>query len=74
MVKYKTEFKIKVVKEYLEGNIGYKGLAKKYSIPDHSTVRTWIIAYESQGYEGLKSKKRGRPSKNVKIPKEIKRH
>ncbi|MDU4715760.1 MAG: hypothetical protein E6Y10_03730 [Anaerococcus sp.] len=40
MAKYKTEFKIKVVKEYLvkvvkeylEGNIGYKGLAKKYSI------------------------------------------
>ena len=30
MAKYKTEFKIKVVKEYLEGNIGYKGLAKKY--------------------------------------------
>ena len=28
MAKYKTEFKMKVVKEYLEGNIGYKGLAK----------------------------------------------
>ncbi len=51
MAKYKTKFKMKVVKEYLEGNIGYKGLAKKYSIPDHSTVRTWVNAYESQGYE-----------------------
>ena len=58
MAKYKTEFKMKVVKEYLEGNIGYKGLAKKYSIPDHSTVRTWVNTYESQGYEGLKVKRK----------------
>ena len=29
MAKYKTEFKIKVVKEYLEGNVSYKDLAKK---------------------------------------------
>ena len=28
MTKYKTEFKEKVVKEYLEGNIGYLSLAK----------------------------------------------
>ena len=54
MAKYKTEFKMKVVKEYLEGNIGYKELAKKYAIPNHSTVRTWVNTYESQGYEGLK--------------------
>ena len=33
MGKFKTEFKIKVVKEYLEGNIGYKGLAKKILYP-----------------------------------------
>ena len=58
MTKYKTEFKIKVVKEYLEGNMGCKGLAKKYSIPAHSTVKTWINAYESQGYEGLESKRK----------------
>lgn len=49
---------MKVVKEYLEGNIGYKELAKKYSIPDHSTVRIWVNAYESQGYEGLEVKRK----------------
>ena len=68
MTKYKTEFKIKVVKEYLEGNIGYKGLAKKYSIPDHSTVRNWINAYESRGYEGLKvSRKSNSYSLDLKL-------
>ncbi len=28
MSKYNVEFKLKVVKEYLEGNIGYLSLAK----------------------------------------------
>ena len=54
MAKYNTEFKMKVVKEYLEGNISYKELSKKYSIPDKHIVRTWVNAYESQGYDGLK--------------------
>ena len=68
MAKYNLKFKMKVVKEYLEGNIGYKGLAKKYSIPDHSTVRTWVNAYESQGYEGLKvSRKNNSYSLDLKL-------
>ena len=54
MAKYNTEFKMKVVKEYLEGNVSYKDLAKKYSIPDKSNIRRWVNAYESQGYDGLK--------------------
>ncbi len=68
MTKYKTEFKLKVVKEYLEENIGYKELAKKYSIPDHSTLRTWVNAYESQGYDGLKvSRKKNSYSLDLKL-------
>ena len=58
MAKYKTEFKTKVVKEYLEGKISYRELAKKYSIQDSSAVRTWVNAYESQGYDGLKVKRK----------------
>ena len=54
MSKYNTEFKMKVVKEYLEGNVSYKDLAKKYSIPDKSNIRRWVNVYESQGYDGLK--------------------
>ena len=54
MSKYNTEFKMKVVKEYLEGNVSYKDLAKKYSIPDKSNIRRWVNVYESQGYGGLK--------------------
>lgn len=54
MAKYSTEFKVKVVKEYLEGNIGYGKLAKKYNIPTLTIVREWVNAYRSLGYEGLK--------------------
>ena len=68
MAKYQTEFKIKVVKEYLEEDIGYKELTKKYSIPSKHTVRTWVNAYESQGYDGLKaSRKKNNYSLDFKL-------
>ena len=54
MTKYSTEFKYKLVKEYLESKISYNELAKKYSIRDKKTIRVWVNAYESQGYDGLK--------------------
>lgn len=58
MTKYSTEFKYKLVKEYLESKISYNELAKKYSIRDKKTIRVWVNAYESQGYNGLKVPKR----------------
>ena len=57
MAKYSTEFKIKIVKEYLESNISYQNLSDKYSLPDKILIRTWVNAYKSQGYEGLKVKR-----------------
>lgn len=58
MAKYSTEFKIKVVKEYLESNISYKNLSDKYNIPTSSIIKNWVNAYKSQGFEGLKVKRR----------------
>ena len=58
MAKYSTEFKIKLVKEYLEGKIGYRELAKKYNIPNKCAIQTWVSAYKSQGYDGLKVSRR----------------
>ena len=42
MTKYNLEFKLKVVKEYLEGNIGYLSLAKKYNIKS-TTKKKFIL-------------------------------
>ena len=57
MAKYSTEFKMKVVKEYLETSISYKSLSGKYCIPSEIVVKRWVNAYKSQGYEGLKVKR-----------------
>ena len=58
MAKYKLEFKLKVVKEYLEGNIGYASLAKKYNIKSEAEIGRWVNAYKTQGYEGLEVKRK----------------
>ena len=57
MAKYSTEFKMKVVKEYLETNISYKSLSDKYGIPNESVIKIWVNAYKTQGYEGIKVKR-----------------
>ena len=57
MAKYSTEFKVKIVKEYLKGNISLKKLAEKYSISHHEIVRRWVSSYQTQGYERLKVKR-----------------
>ncbi|MFZ3580515.1 helix-turn-helix domain-containing protein [Virgibacillus sp. DJP39] len=56
MTKYNEEFKIKLVTEYLHGNLGYKLLAKKYNIPSRTTLQDWVRAYKTLGMEGLKRK------------------
>lgn len=58
MSKYSTEFKTKVVKEYLESNTSYKTLSNKYCIPSERIIRKWVNAYKSQGYEGIKVKRK----------------
>ena len=54
MKKYSTEFKMKIVQEYLNKEGGYKYLTDKYGLSNHSVVRRWINSYKTQGYEGLK--------------------
>jgi transposase len=57
MAKYSEEFKIKLVTEYLDGNLGYKSLAKKYNMGSQTPIVEWVKAYKSQGLEGLKRRK-----------------
>ena len=58
MAKYSEEFKIKLVTEYLDGNLGYRSLAKKYNMRSPNIYyMNWVKAYKSQGMEGLKRRK-----------------
>lgn len=56
MVKYSTQFKIKVVQEYLLGNTSYNILCKKYGISDPIVIREWIELAKSHGFAFLKVK------------------
>ncbi|MDY6019781.1 MAG: helix-turn-helix domain-containing protein [Anaerococcus sp.] len=60
MAKYSTEFKMRIVKEYLKGNISFKNLAEKYNVSHQEIVKRRVNAYKSQGYEGLKVKRENR--------------
>ncbi|WP_100374802.1 helix-turn-helix domain-containing protein [Bacillus sp. FJAT-45037] len=57
MAKYTEGFKMKLVSEYLNGNLGYKLLAKKYNMPSQTPLQDWVRAYKTKGVEGLKRRK-----------------
>ncbi|XAM52252.1 hypothetical protein TVTCOM_23650 [Terrisporobacter vanillatitrophus] len=56
MAKYDYNFKLKVVKSYLNREGGYISLAKQYGMPSHSQVEQWVNAYNTFGIDGLRRK------------------
>ena len=66
MAKYSTEFKKKIVDEYLKGNIGYRNLAKKYNTPGSKQIETWVAAFQRLGTEGI-SRSRQKKSYSFKF-------
>ena len=57
MAKYDFDFKLSVVKEYLDGEGGFKYLAKKWGLPSHTPLREWVLTYKQVGEEGLRRRK-----------------
>lgn len=61
MAKYSFEFKMEIVKAYLNGEGSYNYLAKKFKVASDKDIRTWVASYRQFGEEGLlrsrKSKK-----------------
>ncbi|HCJ96886.1 MAG TPA: hypothetical protein DHV76_07535 [Ruminococcaceae bacterium] len=45
MAKYSYEFKLKVVHEYINGEGGYKCLAKKHNIPSYTQIKRFITIF-----------------------------
>ncbi len=56
MKKYDFKFKIKLVKEYLEGNQSYRTIALKYGVSSWSVIRNCDNQYKDFGEEGLEIK------------------
>ena len=66
------EFKLNVVNLYLTGEIYYQSLANELKINNPSMITRWVNDFREKGIEGLKPKKRGRPSKMPKSQKKSK--
>lgn len=57
MVKYSLDFKLNIVKDYFDNNLGVNYLTKKYHLPTHTIVRKWIKAVQVNGYQALMPKR-----------------
>lgn len=55
MIKYTEQFKMKVVKHYLKGPMGYHLLAAHYQVASPH-IRNWVSAYRLHGVAGLRRK------------------
>lgn len=60
--KYSFEFKQNIVKLYLVGEMSYQELANQFKLNNPSLISRWVKEFREQGLEGLKPRKRGRPS------------
>ncbi|MED4229251.1 helix-turn-helix domain-containing protein [Neobacillus cucumis] len=56
MAKYSEGFKLMLVKEYQEGKLGYRLLAQKHNMKDHTRIMRWVKVYEKFGEKGLMKK------------------
>ncbi|WP_017549799.1 helix-turn-helix domain-containing protein [Salinicoccus carnicancri] len=50
--KHAIDFKLKMIHEYLKGNLGYDKLSEKYKI-DTKLLRTWINQFNQNGVQGM---------------------
>ena len=50
---YSKEFKIKVVKEFLKGDVSKVFLRRKYNILGHSTIQKWVIKYNKDKFNNV---------------------
>ena len=53
MSKYSNEFKLQVIKYYLEEHHSYSECCKKFNIPSSTPVTKWVNRYKMYGIEGL---------------------
>ena len=65
MSKYSSEYKLKVVKYYLENKVGYELTSKHFGL-EVSIVSSWVRKYQEHGYSGLMKNPKSRYSGNFK--------
>ena len=64
--KYSREFKLSVILDMRNNNLGYNETMRKYNINAHMSIQNWERKYLEEGIEGLAKDNRGRPTVNGK--------
>ena len=65
--KYTDEFKLEVVKDYYNSDVGVRIIAKKYGLPSKNYINNWEAQLKKKGLlpkDAAKPKKTAGPSKN----------
>ena len=57
---YSPEFKLRVVLAVRKDSLSLKEASRQFRIPSDSTLKRWLILYDSFGPEALKVERRGR--------------
>ncbi|WP_156639619.1 helix-turn-helix domain-containing protein [Lacticaseibacillus thailandensis] len=57
MTKYSSDFKARVVSQYLEGGISYRDICTEFGVPSKMTVQTWGNQARDHGIDTLKVKR-----------------
>ena len=57
---YSKEFKLSVVKRYLDGIGGYGSVAKEMGVKSDTQVRSWVIKYQELGKVAFDEETRGK--------------
>jgi transposase len=66
MTKYTEQFKLAVVREYLDGVDGFRALSQRHGMTSRSLIERWVASYQHHGVAGL-SKKRSWYSAEFKL-------
>ncbi len=69
---YTLDFKLNIVKLYLEGNHSLSELGDEYGVINHGTICSWIQTYETYWPVGFVPKKKGRKPDMKKDKSKIK--
>ena len=64
--KYSPEFKLSVILDMRNNNLGYNETMRTYNINSHTVIPNWERKYLEEGIEGLAKDNRGRPTINGK--------
>ncbi|MDR5658544.1 transposase [Serpentinicella sp. ANB-PHB4] len=71
MKKYTDEFKLQVIKDYYQSDIGVRAIARRYELPSKNYINNWEKQLKKKGLlpeDASKLHKTAGPSKNSHIP------